>query len=223
MSRRPGPGPGGEWRPDNLEAMDARVSEYSRSPCLCLTTRLRALGDDIRKNPIHAVVAGKKLQERADELMTKAVEADEKARASSAEVGRRREQQAAWGAMHHPLGDPRLSLSPEPRETSGFVPGRTPSGGKNVATGLRRPGDVPENRRPVDSGSSQLAGRGENLEAASQRESLRQNESSCPGTRREEVEQVFESSGVSSKFFAKAGPGFTGPAFQLYLRIQPAF
>ncbi|KAJ7447726.1 hypothetical protein B0H11DRAFT_1929476 [Mycena galericulata] len=90
---------GGEWRPDNLEAMDARVSEYSRSPGLCLTTRLRALGDDIRKNPIRAVVAGKKLQERADELMTKAVEADEKARASSAEVGRRREQQAAWGAM----------------------------------------------------------------------------------------------------------------------------
>ncbi|KAJ7475633.1 hypothetical protein B0H11DRAFT_1917786 [Mycena galericulata] len=90
--------------------MDARVSEYSRSPGLwyitcaenllySLTTRLRALGDDIRKNPIHAVVAGKKLQERADELMTKAVEADEKARASSAEVGRRREQQAAWGAM----------------------------------------------------------------------------------------------------------------------------
>ncbi|KAJ7430058.1 hypothetical protein B0H11DRAFT_2299859 [Mycena galericulata] len=243
MSRRPGPGPGGEWLPDNLEAMDARVSD--------LTTRLRALGDDIRKNPIRAVVAGKKLQERADELMTKAVEADEKARASSAEVGRRREQQAAWGAMvdfHHPLGDPRLSLSPEPRETSGFVPGRTPSGGKNVATGLSRPGDVPENRRPVDSGSSQLAGRGEKpnaatqrvtfphslisdffdsittyAAAASQRESLRQNESSCPGTRREEVEQVFESSGSSSNFFAKAGPGFTGPAFQLYLRIQPAF
>ncbi|KAJ7730630.1 hypothetical protein DFH07DRAFT_781590 [Mycena maculata] len=88
---------GGEWRPDSLEAMDAQVSEYSRSPGLCLTTKLRAFGDDIRKNPIRAVVAGKKLQERADELVTQAVNADEKARASSAEVRRRREQ--AGGAM----------------------------------------------------------------------------------------------------------------------------